>query len=130
MIKKCSKCKRFKSFSEFRKDRTSKDKIHGHCKACELIVKRKYRQTVKGKANHQARKKRFDIRFPNLLKAGNAVNNSIIAGRMPRPNTLQCHYCNEIAEQYHHYLGYEPEHWFDVLPACKKCHRRLHKKIA
>ena len=128
--KKCSKCKQFKQLPGFRKDRTAKDGIHGHCKACELIIKRKYQRTDKGKANHQARKKRFNARYPNKLKAVNAVNSAITAGRLTRPDTLFCYYCPVQAEQYHHYLGYEPEHWFDIVPVCIKCHRQIHKKIA
>ncbi|GAG26296.1 unnamed protein product, partial [marine sediment metagenome] len=29
------------------------------------------------------------------------------------------------AEQYHHPNGYEPEHWFNIIPICIKCHNKL-----
>ncbi len=35
---------------------------------------------------------------------------------------LLCAWCGRQAETWHHYCGYEPEHWLTVLPLCYKCH--------
>lgn len=137
--KRCSKCKNFKSFTEFYKSRTNKDGFQNYCKIC----KKQNQKTKEGKASQRRYRQRYyksnkgktalkleRIHHPERYKAGNAVNNAIRAGKLPRPNTLQCHYCSEQAEQYHHHLGYALEHLLDVVPVCKKCHRKLHKKIA
>ncbi len=88
---------------------------------------KKYQKTDKGKVTQRARAKHFSDRHPNYVKARNAVKIIIRNGQLPRPDTLRCHYCPTQAKQYHHYQGYEPEHWLDVVPVCMKCHtnRRL-----
>ena len=43
--------------------------------------------------------------------AGNAVNYAIRIGVLPRPDTIQCHFCPKQAQQCHHHLGYKKEHW-------------------
>jgi len=135
----CTKCKKKKPVFEFHKDRSTKDGLLRWCKSCQKA----YCQTDKGKAvNHKATAKylktpkgkatmkRFYTRNPNYAKATNAVNHAIRDGKLPRPDSLLCHYCPKPAKQYHHWKGYEPEHWLDVLPVCRDCHKELHKKIA
>jgi len=89
-------------------------------------VRKNYRQSKEGKAAQ----KRFRIRHPEQCKAKDAVKYAINAGKLPHPNTLQCHYCPAQAEEYHHFLGYAPEHWFDVIPVCRKCHPKSHSEIS
>lgn len=86
----------------------------------------KYMLTTKGKAA----RKSFIARHPNQIKARNAVNNGIRDGRLPRATTQLCHYCPDPAQEYHHWHGYEPEYWLDVVPACEECHRKEHRKVA
>lgn len=90
------------------------------------VVQKRYRQSEKGKANLRARKKRFNARNPNYIKAMAIVNNAVRDGKLPRLNTLLCSYCTNPAQQYHHHKGYAPEHWLDVLPVCIKCHKKIH----
>lgn len=82
-----------------------------------------YRQSKEGKVIT----KRYHVRHPERDKAHHAVNHAIRAGRLLRPNTLQCHYCPAQAKQYHHWHGYEPEHWLDVVPVCIPCHNKIPK---
>ncbi len=44
-MKRCSKCKKWKSLSEFYKDKRNKDCCASHCKSCRRKYNRKYRQT-------------------------------------------------------------------------------------
>ncbi len=48
--KKCTRCKKIKSFSEFYKSKRSKDGMYPHCKSCSKILSREYyeknRQTI------------------------------------------------------------------------------------
>ena len=89
-----------------------------------------YRQTENGKAIRKEGLKRFFDHNPNHLKAKTAVNNAIRAGKLSRPNTKLCHYCSKPAQQYHHWHGYEPEHWLDVVSTCKDCHYKCKRKTA
>lgn len=104
-----------------------------------LKAVKKYQKTVKGRVSHRrykqsvkgrAAQKLFRENHQNYIKAVRAVNSVVRYGRLARPDVKQCHYCPAKAMQYHHYLGYEPEHWLDVLPACLKCHNIKHRKIA
>lgn len=100
------------------------------CKA----TKKRYRQSRRGKILRKiARKscdKKYVIAHPKQIKAIYKVYCAITSGKMPRPDTLQCISCPAQAQHYHHSKGYEPEHWFDVIPVCRNCHREIHKKSA
>ena len=46
-------------------------------------------------------------------------------GRCPR----HCLCAGDVfdpAKHYHHYKGYDPEHWLDVEPLCLSCHQKEH----
>lgn len=90
------------------------------------IQQKRYHQSEKGKAVIIQGVKRFRIRYPEKYKAEKAVNNAIAVGKLPKANTLQCHYCPAQAEQYHHHKGYAQEYWLDVIAVCVKCHSKLH----
>lgn len=128
-MKHCTKCGEEKELAEFYKNRNKRDGYSSECKNCSLA----YRQTERGKAMHKhhrqtekykATRKRYLICHPEYKKARNVISNAIAAGKLPLPNTMQCHYGNHQAEQYHHYLGYAPEHRLDVIPVCLKCHKK------
>ena len=141
--KQCNKCKQTKPLTEFNKDKSSKDGLQYNCKSCYRDYQQslkgkaanhkaqgKYRKTPKGKAANQVAQRRFCIRHPNYRKAKNAITCAVTIGKLPRPDTLQCHYCPAQAGQYHHYLGYESEHWLDVVAICIPCHGKFRRKIA
>lgn len=48
---------------------------------------------------------------------------------LPQVSTRPCAKCGQPAADYHHHLGYEPEHWLDVLPLCRRCHRKAEWKV-
>lgn len=125
-MKTCSRCKETKSVSEFSKHHRNKDGLQDWCKSCI----RAYRQSEKSRAANRKAVAKFFLCHPNHRKAKNAVNYAICAGRLPRPDSLPCYYCPKPAQQYHHWHGYEPEHWLDVVPACVECHTKEHRKIA
>lgn len=148
----CSECKQPKQLSKFSKRDKSKDGHQYQCKSCRNKQNKKYKRTEKGRAaqkrynqsekfkvamkRHQQTDK-FKItqkldksRHTEHYKARNAVNHAIVDGKLPRPDTRLCHYCPKPAQQYHHWHGYAPEHWLDVVPACIDCHNKLKRKIA
>jgi len=51
-----------------------------------------------------------------------AVRVAVRAGRMTPVTALTCTDCGEPAQQYDHYLGYEPEHYLSVQAVCRRCH--------
>ena len=129
--KRCSKCKDFKQLSDFYKHSSKKDGFQSYCKSCQRIYNQTekvkayqilYGQTKKGKA----RNKRFNTHHPNQIKAKNTVNNAIQAGKLPRPDTLFCTYCYEMAQHYHHPDYSKP---LKVIPLCRKCHTRIHSPV-
>ena len=148
--KTCPKCNEIKAFSEFNKDNDRKDGLRFCCRVCDCNRKRQYRQSKKGKAieklyqqskNGIAAQRRYDqskggkarglkchkkykATHPERIKAKSAVAHAVRAGKLPRVNTLLCHYCPAQAKHRHHHKGYAPEHWLDVIPVCKKCHNK------
>ena len=92
-------------------------------------AQQRYCQTERGKIVHCRLNMRYQIRYPERYKARQAVRAAIRKGKLPRPNTCQCHYCSIQAKEYHH-PNYKPENWLSVLPICKECHTELHKKVA
>lgn len=152
--KRCYKCKQIKPLLEFHKNQTRKDGHANQCKTCCLKYQKKYRQTEHGKATQKlyfqsekgkAAKRKARIRYfktergksmlkeyriqnPKQEKAKHAVSSAIRAGKLPRPDTLQCHCGPEKAEQYHHHKGYAPENWLNVVPVCINCHKKIHQE--
>jgi hypothetical protein len=62
-------------------------------------------------------------------QARQRINVEVRTGRRPRPSALPCVDCGHACEpggrrhEYDHYLGYAPEHHYDVEPVCTVCHR-------
>jgi len=122
--KRCNTCKQTKPISEFYEDRRVKDGHFGKCKQCLAIYTKIYyrqKQRKRGLLVHGGRR-------PDRFSAKNAINSLIHRGKLSKANTNKCAYCHNAASLYHHFRGYEPEHHFDVVPVCNKCHSRLHKK--
>jgi len=85
-----------------------------------------YRKTENGRQKRNQTNKRYSKHNSQKISAQNAVNNAIIANRLPRPIMFRCS-CGKQAKHYHHNFGYIPEHWFDVIPLCRLCHAKIHK---
>jgi hypothetical protein len=68
------------------------------------------------------------------VKARELVNKEVAKGRRPDPNDLFCVKCghkdSDRRHEYHHHMGYAPEHVFDVLPLCSACHHVVHDVVA
>ncbi len=153
--KYCPTCKTIKPSKEFYKNRSRKDGLDYHCKTCAKTTttkfrksksgkryrwhynrseanktsQRKYRQSKKGKKFRSQYVKEWRLQHLAQRKANIAITTAINADKIPRISTQKCAFpnCSEQAQQYHHYLGYESEHWFDILPLCRHHHRITHK---
>jgi len=143
-MKTCTKCRQTKPFSEFHKQSSSKDRLHSWCKNCAKTATSAYQksdkgkqaqnrfsQSEKGKRSNLCRMKRYRKNNPDRKIAHSAVNNAIQAGQFPKASNYVCScVCGNKAYDYHHHLGYEPEHQLHVLPVCKNCHRKIHKVVS
>lgn len=85
------------------------------------IMKKVYSRYNKSKKGKK-RDNKYNQQHPERRKAKAAVDKAIRTLKLPKPNSLVCCYCTKSAELYHHHKGYEPEHWLDVIPVCRKCH--------
>src|SRR5262245_33638273 len=63
---------------------------------------------------------------PYRIRAYSAVWRAVRDGRLPRVETLQCVRDGRPGSVYHHYLGYEPDHYLAVEPWCRSCHAIEH----
>lgn len=79
-------------------------------------------------ANHRneqsERSRKYSEESPDKRKAHMAVKSAVRRGDLPAIKTLQCAECGKPAQDYHHW-SYKLEHWLDVIPVCKSCHRKV-----
>ena len=122
--KRCAKCKEIKESCDFHKNKSRHNGLSDYCKNCTKQynqsirgkqAQRRYFQTTKGKQRY----KRYGKNNPEKTKARYKVNYAIKSGKLLPARHYWCA-CGKQAEQYHHHLGYEPEHQFDVIPVCRK----------
>jgi hypothetical protein len=93
-------------------------------------IVRKYQHSPKGRRMSRLRMRRYRAKATEQwlaqTAARKAVNHAVEYGRIPPVQAQQCVDCEKQAEHYHHRLGYEREHWLDVVPLCAECHKRHH----
>ena len=139
--KVCSVCNREKPISEFHRNKNKKDGHNSFCKICtkeygrsyrihnkEYLVeqKKEYKKTENGKIAHKKTVHNYRAKYPDKEKAHSAINNAVRHGKIPPASAQKCSICgNRPAQHYHHYLGYEKEHHFDVMPVCDECHKKI-----
>ena len=123
--RKTEGCK--KSQAKHRKTQKYKDTQKRHRQTT------KYRETIKRlheteQYKKKAKEKRikYDSTHREIRAVHQATHRAVDSGKLPRPDTLICHYCGNPAIQYHHHNGYDKEHRFDVVPVCCKCHKHIH----
>ncbi len=73
--------------------------------------------------------KRYNEKYPLKCQATRYVSKAIRTKEIPPAKELLCKDCSGLAQEYHHHLGYEREHWKDVVALCRKCHRIAHKEM-
>lgn len=93
-------------------------------------AKKRYRQGGIGREIERKNSANYKNRHPDRAKAHYAIKDAVKTGKMPPARVLICNTCGDAAYHYHHYEGYEKEHWFDVIPLCLQCHINIHKAMA
>lgn len=127
--KLCAKCNRVQDICKFSVSNDRKDGHKSWCKNCSKIYGEKYRQTERYKATHRKSQARQTKKYPMKMQARSAVNHVVTLGKLPRAKTSECVYCGKPAFGWHHWAGYEKEHWFDIIPLCQKCDIQAHRGI-
>lgn len=140
--KKCSKCGEAKPLDEFHRNRKMPDGLQYVCKTCRAEERRAYyaaNREYQDEVNRTWRianpekveqyYARERAKYPERVAARSEVNKAVKRGDFPPPSALVCDHCQEAqAEQWHHYLGYAPEHWLDVIAVCIPCHVELDRR--
>ena len=137
-MKKCTKCKEEKELNYFAIDRQKKDGLRPRCRECEnteyrekydssVELRQKIRVRVKNKKNRKKypehNKKRtveYANKYPERIKAVNAVNHAIRDGKMKRGS---CAICGKDGTQGHHHDYSKP---LDIVWLCRSHHILLH----
>lgn len=147
-MKRCSKCKQTKLVSEFYRNRAMADGYANQCVVCFKETHKKYRESDKGKERdaryrstdewqeiHRKASQKYKgteaskasyasyyQRNKQKFRARGRVFDAVRSGRMQPATAFPCVRCGQSALEYHHHLGYDDAHSFDVIPLCKKCH--------
>ena len=143
-MKTCIKCGEEKDLSAFPKNNRSSDGRHGKCKTCTNDYLRAYRSTPEGAAKEKerqqkrhardrdkilARLKRHRNQHPERTKANSAVKTALRRGELAPASACECADCRTTPAQELHHDSYEREHWLDVVPLCRSCHRIRHARM-
>jgi hypothetical protein len=114
----CSKCNIVKPLSEFHKCKINPSGYQGYCCDCFISYFKEYRK------KHDVK---IRLRNPKKRKAQSALSYYVECGQIKKASQYKCRECGKHAHEYHHHLGYSTEHWFDVVPLCRKCHKSKHR---
>ena len=90
-------------------------------------AQRRYRRTLKGQMYRRLANQRFRSHHPMARRAEKLVNRAVQRGDIAPASGQVCYVCGQPAREYHHHLGYSPEHAKDVQPMCPACHRKTER---
>jgi hypothetical protein len=85
---------------------------------------REYKKTEQGKAVSKKSNYAAKERYPEKYRAKQKLRYAVIKGKIIKQI---CEVCGEKKVEAHHYLGYDPSHWYDVQWLCHDHHRDAHK---
>jgi len=133
-MKTCTQCYTNKSLAEYAKDKRSKDNHRSICIKCITQYNINYRRTPKGliiihksqqkyarSEKGRATAKLLRIKHGAKIRIRSKIGYLVKIGKIPKASDCVCE-CGQQAQGYHHHNGYGPEHIFDVIPLCRKCH--------
>lgn len=122
-LKRCTICGEWLPVDQFARDRSRGDGRACRCQTCSKAIWRR--------KSFRSRHERADRRAGDKLQARSRINHDMKLGLRPDPNALHCALCGHKGDdrrhEYHHAMGYEPEHHYDVLPLCSTCHSKEHR---
>ena len=91
-------------------------------KAARKRAEQKYKQTPKGQEVQRVSNRKKKLKFPEKIKAQNAIDYLIRSGKLIRPTV--CPTCSiETFIEAHHTDYTKP---LEIVWVCASCHKRLH----
>jgi len=134
LFKKCSKCGKLKSLSDFYYKNKKHTKLNSICKICVIhnVVNWQKRNWEKHKTykqifywhNHQ---KETNRKSQNQINAYYAVEKATRLGKLIK--SKNCQLCGQRGKlEAHHFNGYNPKDWLKIIWLCTKCHGKEHSK--
>jgi hypothetical protein len=146
MEKKCSACQTMKPIDQFYKNAAMKDGHSHNCMECTRRLRNEYhdrkgRVTAKKyierkmlnptfvetfKKQNKDKQTRYRLNNSLKIKARQAIFIALRAGTIVKP--LVCDLCRRpLLVEAHHWHGYTPDKWLDVVWACGECHNQFEK---
>lgn len=144
--KRCSMCREVLPLDSFYDGKDTRDGKRSECKSCFnrdimerrktpqghavfIRAKRKYNAQPESRQKHTEymRNVRTTGRWYKQENARKRLWDAVLRNGFPRPTEHKCANCGAQAQEYHH-ESYEREHWLDVVPLCRKCHRSRHSE--
>lgn len=98
-------------------------------KASKLKYRLAHKEKLYAQSNRWARSQagqEYKEQHALEIKARYEVNKAVKSGKIAKATSLPCARCVNRAAEWHHWAGYEPEHWFKILPLCVDCHTVEH----
>ncbi len=130
-LKRCFACGKWLYFSNYAIDRSRGDGLSASCKDCRNYISRQNYQPVPTEMRQPAGPQRIPRRDGDVTQANSRINHDVRQGLRPNPNNLHCAKCGhkgpDRRHEYHHHMGYQATHHYDVLPLCTCCHHEEHK---
>lgn len=150
----CCRCERWRSESEFHRDKRKLNGLDSRCRECRPIVAAEYYRRRNKEAERvtsnkwraanrkkvrrldreryqrhrdeiKADRKEYRRKNPEKIKAQLAVNHAVRSGKLRRP--AYCEICGARSEHIEgHHDSYDRDRWLVVTWLCSSCHKFLH----
>lgn len=131
-FKRCIFCEEWMPFERFKADASRWDGLNAGCSECRSARDKEARPILSDIFRLPAGPQRIVRRRGDREQARKRINADIDNGLRPNPNDLHCVLCghkgSDRRHEYHHALGYDEMHHYDVLPLCSRCHHLEHPR--
>lgn len=131
-LKRCVACREWRSIERFGNDATRGDGRSATCLDCGNERSRVTYRPVPLEERLRLGPPRIAARDGDRKQARARINADVDGGLRPDPNDLFCALCGhkgpDRRHEYHHAMGYAPEHHNDVLALCTRCHHAEHPR--
>jgi len=131
-LKRCTFCEEWKPINCFGSDSTRWDGKMQGCAECRNARAKETYEPISVLLQLPFGPRRIARRKGDKWQAKARINSDVEYGLRPNPNDLFCVKCGHKGSnrrhEYHHVMGYEEMHHYDVLPLCSRCHHEEHPR--
>ena len=131
-LKRCTFCEEWKPLDKFAADASRWDGKTAGCVECRNGRAKEIYDPVSVLFALPAGPRRVARRNGDKSQAKARINSDVEHGLRPNANDLFCSKCGhkgpDRRHEYHHIMGCEEMHHYDVLPLCSKCHHEEHPR--